>query len=83
MVEAIVLLCVMPGKEQQIKEALLKVDEVRSCRITFGEYDLLLEVNAEKIKDLGTLITKKIRSVEGVTKTATLIISDSLNNENK
>ncbi|MHA2075425.1 MAG: Lrp/AsnC ligand binding domain-containing protein [Candidatus Hodarchaeales archaeon] len=49
--------------------------------MTFGEYDLLLEVNTEKIKCLGTLITKKIRSIEGVTKTATLIISDSLNNE--
>ncbi len=82
MVEAIVLLCVMPGKEQQIKEALQQIEAVKSCRITFGEYDLLLEVSTEKIKYLGTLITKKIRSVEGVTKTATLIISDSLNNEN-
>lgn len=83
MIEAIVLLCVIAGKEQQIKEVLKQVDEVKACRITFGEYDLLLEVKTEKIKYLGTLITKKIRSIEGVTKTATLIISDSLNNENE
>ncbi|MFX0087107.1 MAG: Lrp/AsnC ligand binding domain-containing protein [Candidatus Hodarchaeota archaeon] len=80
MIQAIVLLCTMPGNEQQIKEELLKIKEVKSCRITFGEYDLILEVYTEKIKYLGTLITKKIRSVEGVTKTATLIIGDSLNN---
>ena len=80
MVDAVVLLCVFPGKEYQVKEELSKIEHVKSSRITFGEYDLLVEVQTDKVKSLGTLITKKIRAVDGVTKSITLIISESLNN---
>ncbi|MFX0049930.1 MAG: Lrp/AsnC ligand binding domain-containing protein [Candidatus Hodarchaeota archaeon] len=81
MVDAVVLLCVIPGEEHRVKKALIAIDEVKTCRITFGEYDLCLEVQTEKIKHLGSLITKKVRQIEGVTKSITLIISESLNNE--
>ena len=81
MIEAIVLLCVIPGTEQKISEEFMKIEEVKSCRQTFGEYDLILDVYTEKVKNLGSLISKKIRTVEGITKTVTLIISDTLNNK--
>lgn len=81
MIEAIVLLCVLPGNEQKITEEFMKIEEVKSCRQTFGEYDLILDVHTKKVKNLGSLISKKIRHVEGITKTVTLIISDSLNNK--
>ncbi|MHA2245486.1 MAG: Lrp/AsnC family transcriptional regulator [Candidatus Hodarchaeales archaeon] len=80
MVEAIVLLSVYPGKEHHVKEEVNKLEQVKSCRITFGEYDLVAEVQAEKVKALGTIITKSIRSIEGITKSITLIISESLEN---
>ena len=81
MIEAIVLLCVIPGNEQQIKEEFMKIEEVKTCRQTFGEYDFILDIYTEKVKNLGSLISKKIRTVEGITKTVTLIISDTLNNK--
>ena len=81
MIEAIVLLCVLPGNEQKITEEFMKIEEIQSCRQTFGEYDLILDVYTKKVKNLGSLISKKIRHVEGITKTVTLIISDSLNNK--
>lgn len=80
MVDAVVLLCVFPGKEYQVKEEVKQVDQVKSCRITFGEYDLVVEVQADQVKSLGSLITKKIRAIEGITKSVTLIISESLDN---
>ena len=82
MVDAIVLLCVIPGEEHQVKTALLQLEEVKSCRITFGEYDLCAEVQTPKIKALGSLMTKQIRQIQGVTKSITLIISESLSNNN-
>ncbi|MFX1282031.1 MAG: Lrp/AsnC ligand binding domain-containing protein [Promethearchaeota archaeon] len=82
MVDAVVLLCVFPGKEYSVKEEINKIDQVKSCRITFGEYDLVAEVQTDKVKALGTLMTKKIRSIEGITKSITLIISESLGNNN-
>ena len=82
MVDAVILLCVIPGKEQAVKEALLELDQTRKCQITFGEYDLYAEVQASNVKDLGAFVTKKIRQVTGVTKSITLIISESLEDNN-
>ncbi len=78
MVDAVILLCVMPGTEQTVKEKVLELNEVRKCNITFGEYDLFLDVKAKNVKTLGSFVTKEIRRVSGVTKSITLIISESL-----
>ncbi len=83
MVDALILICVIPGREYDIKTALIGIDEVKTCRITFGEYDLCAEVQTNDIKELGALITKKVRQIQGVTKSITLIISESLTNGNK
>jgi DNA-binding Lrp family transcriptional regulator len=73
MVIAIVLLCVIPGDEYRVQDELLELEEVKKASITFGEYDLFLEVQVPKIKMLGPLISRKIRQIEGVQRTVTLI----------
>ncbi|MHA2175783.1 MAG: Lrp/AsnC ligand binding domain-containing protein [Candidatus Hodarchaeales archaeon] len=78
MVDAVILLCVLPGEEQAIKEKLLEMAQVKKCLTTFGEYDLILDIQAQDVKGLGTFMTKEIRRVPGVTKSITLIISESL-----
>ena len=78
MVDAIVLISVIPGKEHSIKEEMSEIDEIKSCRITFGEYDLVVEVQTDEIKSLGSLMTKRIRGIEGITRSVTLIMSDSI-----
>ena len=83
MVDAVILINVIPGEEQRIKKELLKIEEIKTCRITFGEYDLVAELfNLDKIKSLGSIMTKKVRQIPGVTKSVTLIISESLENNN-
>ena len=78
MVDAVILLCVIPGKEQAVKEKLLELEQTKKCQITFGEYDLYMEIHASNVKALGSFVTKKIRQITGVTKSITLIISESL-----
>jgi DNA-binding Lrp family transcriptional regulator len=78
MVDAVILLCVIPGTEHSVKEKILELSQARKCQITFGEYDLYAEVHAPTVKELGAFVTKKIRQVDGVTKSITLIISESL-----
>ncbi|MHA2227350.1 MAG: Lrp/AsnC ligand binding domain-containing protein [Candidatus Hodarchaeales archaeon] len=78
MVDAIVLISVIPGKEHSIKEEMSEIDEIKSCRISFGEYDLVVEVQTDQIKSLGSLMTKRIRGIEGITRSVTLIMSDSI-----
>ena len=80
MVDAVILLCVMPGKEQEIKDSVLELEEVKKCQITFGEYDLFVEIQAADVRSLGTFVTKEIRKVGSITKSVTLIISESLEN---
>ncbi|MCK4847779.1 MAG: Lrp/AsnC ligand binding domain-containing protein [Candidatus Heimdallarchaeota archaeon] len=80
MVDAVILLCVIPGKEQEIKDNILELEEAKKCQITFGEYDLFIEIQAANVKSLGTFVTKEIRRIAGVTKSVTLIISESLEN---
>ena len=80
MVQAVVLLNVYPGKEFHVKQEITKLKEVKTCRITYGEYDIVIEVNTDKVSSLGSLITKKIRSVEGVSKSITLIDTESVDN---
>lgn len=83
MVTAIVLLCVIPGEEYRVQEELGRLGEVEKASITFGEYDLFLEVQVPKIKQLGPLISRKIRQIEGVQKTVTLIqINQNFGEEN-
>jgi len=78
MVDAVILLCVMPGTEQAVKDKLLELSQVKNCKITFGEYDIYLQVKADTVKTLGSFVTKEIRRVPGVTKSIPLIISESL-----
>jgi len=83
MVDAVILINVIPGEEQRIKQELLQIEKIKTCRITFGEYDIVAEVmNLDKIRSLGSIMTKKIRQIPGVTKSVTLIISESLENNN-
>ncbi len=78
MVDAVILLCVIPGKEQAVKEKLLELEQTKKCQITFGEYDLYMEIQTSNVKELGSFVTKKIRQITGVTKSITVIISESL-----
>ena len=44
MVDAVILLCVLPGEEQAVKEKILELEQVEKCLTTFGEYDLIVDI---------------------------------------
>jgi DNA-binding Lrp family transcriptional regulator len=48
---------------------LLKIVELHPL---FGEYDLIVKINANDFEELGTIIVNKIRSIPGVLDTKTL-----------
>lgn len=81
MVEAYILLLVHSGHEHLVKDEIEKLDFINSCRITFGEYDLVVHVSIPSVEKLGKTVSKNIRMIDGIKKTATLIVSDSLNNK--
>lgn len=73
MVTAFVLVLTSAGKEREILEKLKGVPNVKEAYMVYGEYDLLLKVEAETLKDLDEIIMGKIRKMPDIQLTSTLI----------
>ncbi len=76
LIRAYILAVVELGKDHEVAEAIkLLGNEVKvRTDLVFGEYDLVAVVESPSMKKLDQLITK-IRSMDGVLKTITLIAS--------
>ena len=67
-----VLISASPGREHDVYNALLKVNDIVELHPLFGEYDMIAKVEAPDFDALGFVIIKRIRSIEGVVDTKTL-----------
>jgi DNA-binding Lrp family transcriptional regulator len=67
-----VLINVAPAHEQDIYKILSKMPQIVELHPLFGEYDLIVKINANDFEELGTIIVNKIRSIPGVLDTKTL-----------
>ena len=66
-----ILIKTEPSKEQQVYEALGAVEDIVELHPLFGEYDLIAKVETGDFYDLGQVVVRKIRTVEGVLDTQT------------
>lgn len=73
MVVAFALIVGDAGKEKKILESLKRMKEVEEAYIVYGEYDIVVKVNVEQLKDLDPFLTEKIRNIDGVQMTSTMI----------
>ena len=63
------------GAEHDLAAQLITVDGIRNATVTYGEYDIVVEVEAENADTLNTLITEKIRKIEKIRSTITLNVT--------
>jgi len=70
---AFILMSVQPGMERQVISSLKKLDKVSEAFIIFGQYDLVIKVQAETREELWDFISREIRAIEGARGTLTLI----------
>jgi anthranilate phosphoribosyltransferase len=75
-ITAFTLVRVKAGFEHSVAEKLRKVREIKEVYIVYGEWDILVKIVAKTIKELKDVITKNIRSLEGVEDTSTLVVTD-------
>lgn len=61
------------GQEKSILEALNMVEEVSRIHTVYGVYDLIVEVEAESMDRLKEIILNKVRRIEHVKNTITLL----------
>ena len=62
------------GHEMEVLSELLKIQFVKEAKGTFGYYDILVKIEADSEKEIGKIITKKIRKVKNVNTTTTLSV---------
>jgi len=64
MVTAFILMVTAAGKEREVMEKLLAMPDVKEAYVVYGEYDLVVKVETETLKDLDQFITEKIKRNE-------------------
>jgi anthranilate phosphoribosyltransferase len=60
------------GKEKEVLQRCLNIKDVVEGTIVFGEYDMIVKVMTDDVKELSRRV-EEIRRVEGLLRTATLI----------
>jgi DNA-binding Lrp family transcriptional regulator len=76
MIEAYVLLKVRPGYERNIVKELKDLPEIEDINELYGEWDIITKASVERIEDLNALLSEKMRKIEGVTLTSTMIVAE-------
>jgi DNA-binding Lrp family transcriptional regulator len=67
----ILLQCDLGSEEQIIKE-IMKIEEIKEVRGTYGIYDIFCKVQSDTKEVLDQVITNKIRKIQKIRSTITL-----------
>jgi DNA-binding Lrp family transcriptional regulator len=73
---AFILINVDSGKEREITQELRAIGNVSSVYFVYGVYDIVVKVEAQSQEQLKETITWKIRQLEGIRSTQTLMAMD-------
>jgi DNA-binding Lrp family transcriptional regulator len=76
MLKAYVLLKVTPGYERDIVKELKDIPEIEDINELYGEWDIIIKASVVKIEELDALLSEKLRKIEGVTLTSTMIVAE-------
>jgi len=74
MTMAFVLINAEIGAEEEVVKELMKVEGVEEAYIVYGVYDVIAKVKAENLEKLKETITWKIRRLDKVRSTLTMIV---------
>ena len=72
---AYVLVSLKKNVETELYTELIKYKEVKDAHVLFGEWDMLIKIQAHTTEDIGTFVIEKIRANENVNLTSTLIVA--------
>ena len=76
MVKAYILVKVQVGSERDVFNTLKKMNEVEDVNELYGEWDIIAKVKVNKLEDLDSLISDKIRAVKEIKETSTMIVAE-------
>jgi len=71
---AFVLMNAELGKETQIVNELEKIPNVKEVYPVYGVYDVMMVIESDSMETLRETITSKVRKLDGIKSTLTMII---------
>ncbi len=76
MTVAFVLINTELGAEDEVKKKLMDQPEVVEAHIVYGVYDLIVKLKAETMEKIKNAVTWKIRRMDKVRSTLTMIVME-------
>jgi DNA-binding Lrp family transcriptional regulator len=76
MPQAYVLFNVESGSEDNVLRQLRSLPNVQESYVSYGVYDLIVRVRADTMEELKNTVTYKIRTINQVRSTLTLIMME-------
>ena len=71
-----VLVNVSPGEEYQAFERIKKLGNVKDVTMLFGDYDIIIKLEADSLGIIAKIVVDTIRQIPGVTGSKTLAGAD-------
>ncbi|MFQ5870784.1 MAG: Lrp/AsnC family transcriptional regulator [Candidatus Geothermarchaeales archaeon] len=75
---AFVLLNVEPGTEEEVRDTVSKIEEVKEAHLVYGTYDMVLKLRADTMDEVKKAVTGKIRKLDEVRSTLTMLVAGPL-----
>jgi anthranilate phosphoribosyltransferase len=73
MVTSYTLARIEPAKDVKVYDTVKQLPEVKEVITTYGEYDMIIKVEIDSLENLDDFVFNKLRVIEGVVLTTTLI----------
>ena len=73
---AFVLINTELGAEDEVRRELLEIPEVEEAYAVYGVYDIIVKLRAETMEKIKEVITWKIRRMNKVRSTLTMIVTE-------
>ena len=76
MPKAFVLINVDSGSEEEVLGEIKKIEGVEEAYYSYGVYDVIIKVAADSMEKLRETVTQKVRTIDRVRSTLTLIMME-------
>jgi DNA-binding Lrp family transcriptional regulator len=69
------------GAEEYLLEEIKQIPEVKQAYLTFGAYDIIIEIHAKSAEDFDKTVSNRIRRLSRVMSTMTLKVLSGKNKQ--
>jgi DNA-binding Lrp family transcriptional regulator len=73
---AFVMIVAETGRESEVLDELKKIEYVKEACLTYGAYDVVAKVETETREKLEEVITRKVRGLDSVRSTLTMMVME-------